>query len=407
MIAWLIFLSEKITVFLPFPELSLRFLGIAMHQMTTWFIVVIYQRIRGYSTIGWDDISVLCLILFHPLLGIFQILQTPDIPLLFFWSLSTLCFFDLLSKKTTLQFFKLGLCLGLGFSSKYMIVLWGLSFIILFLISFRRQDLRFLLRSRNIGAGLCGLFIASAPVWIWNYQNDWMSFKFQLSHGFEAKGFESHWVYDYLAGVFILGGTYFMCISRRAFLMLQHSQKLMMSFVLIQFFLPILFFLNSSFHAPTEVNWPIMGYMCLPIILVVIPRSKKWLYGAIGVSSAVTVVLCTMFSASWIKIPQIEQMKELKALGQRITADTHPLYTCQYQTAAVLNFYSRFPVLKLQDCSRYDFYDSKIEFANTHETFFLYKHDGQDIPVIYRPVTMQLISKESDGNAIYKVERRR
>lgn len=405
MVAWLIYCSRKWMGFFPAPELTVRLLGVLLHHGTMWMMVRIYQNVRSHAHIGFEEIAVLLLFLFHPLLGFLQILQTPDLPLLFFWSAATWMFFRLLEKPSLSLMFTLGFLLGLGFVSKYMIVLWGLSLIVLFVFRFQSKSLRFLIQPKNILIGLVGLFAASAPVWIWNYQNEWASFKFQLSHGFEARGFEWHWVQDYVAGVCVLGLGYFAAIRMKAIQEFNDLPQLKILFLLIQFFIPFLFFLNSAFHAPTEVNWPIMGYMNLPLIVVLLARSARWMNGALAISGLTSTIMVAVILLGWPKISQIEQMKDLKKIGQNLSPDFQPLYTCQYQTAASLSFYSQYPVYKLQNCSRYDFYDSKPEFSNHHKTFFIYKNAGQEIPPEYMPARVSLVAPENDDNAIYKVER--
>ncbi|MFN8943396.1 MAG: ArnT family glycosyltransferase, partial [Pseudobdellovibrionaceae bacterium] len=309
MIAWMIFISEKIGVVLPSPELTVRIFGVLIHHATAFIIVKLYQKIIQRSQFGKEEICVFLLFLFHPLLGFFQILQTPDLPLLFFWSLSNLIFFELLTSKKPTLFFLLGFVLGLGLLSKYMIVLWGFSLIVLFLLHYRQRSLWFLISSRNVVIGFLALFLASAPVWIWNVMNGWASFKFQINHGFEAPGFEYHWVYNYLAGVAILSGAYLFSVDFSKVQAFNETQRIQTHFIVIQLFLPLLFFLNSSFHAPTEVNWPIMGYMSLPILIVLLGRSQKWINVAVVGSGVVTMIMAVAVLGPWVKIPQIEQMK--------------------------------------------------------------------------------------------------
>ena len=411
MVAWLIYLSEKIGWWLPSSELALRWGGVALHHGTIWIVIRLYQNLQQKVKIGLEEVLILLLLLFHPLLGFFQILQTPDLPLLFFWSLSTLIFFQLLDHRKTWQFLLLGLTLGAGFVSKYMIALWGLSLIVFFVLylfkipQLRTQKLSFLIAPKNIVLGVMGLFIASSPVWIWNQMHDWISFRFQINHGFEAPGFEAHWVFDYLGGALLLCGSYLACLKLSKINSYKEAAQSKIVFLGVQLLVSLLFFFNSSFHAPTEVNWPIMGYMNIPLLVVLLGRSLRWVKGAAAVSFAVTGVLIVLLGTSGVKIPQLEQMKNLKALGKRLSLDVFPLYTCKYQTAATLSFYSPYPVYKLQDCSRYDFYDARPEFTNHNKTFFIYKTEQQDVPTLYYPAKVTLVTTEEDDHNIYKVER--
>jgi 4-amino-4-deoxy-L-arabinose transferase-like glycosyltransferase len=63
----------------------------------------------------------------NPLLGLGSVAATPDAPLVFFWSLSYWLFLRVLNFKNLADYLLLGLSLGLGFCSKYHIVLFVLS----------------------------------------------------------------------------------------------------------------------------------------------------------------------------------------------------------------------------------------------------------------------------------------
>lgn len=80
-----------------------------------------------------------------------------------------------------------GAALGLGLLSKYQAVLVGFS-ILLFLI-FTKEGRRWLRTPWPYLAALLALLIFS-PVIVWNWRNDWVSFRFQLSHGFHGKALQ-------------------------------------------------------------------------------------------------------------------------------------------------------------------------------------------------------------------------
>ena len=119
------------------------------------------------------------LVCFSPLTGFSSVLLTPDTPLVFFWCLSLYFFLRATQKDRTRDWLLLGLSLGLGFDSKYTIVLF-VPCCLFYLVRERSIDL--LTTRRLLLIAIAGL-LASLPVWIWNYQNDMASFVFQFNHG--------------------------------------------------------------------------------------------------------------------------------------------------------------------------------------------------------------------------------
>ena len=117
----------------------------------------------------------------------FGILTLPDCPLIFFWSASLYC--------AAWEFFRspyqpsyrltiLGVLVGLACLSKYHGFILGFG-LVGFCLSSPRY--RAALLSPWAGLGL-GLFLLTLfPLWYWNWQHDWISFRFQLSNRFEPE----------------------------------------------------------------------------------------------------------------------------------------------------------------------------------------------------------------------------
>lgn len=118
MVAWLIKLGS---VVFPFHnELSVRLFFIILSTATLW----IWKKISEHNKISENtQLIILSLICLNPLLGIGSILATPDVPLIFFWSLSFLAFNRAIYTSNYKWYALLGISLGLGFCSKYHIVL--------------------------------------------------------------------------------------------------------------------------------------------------------------------------------------------------------------------------------------------------------------------------------------------
>lgn len=112
------------------------------------------------------------------LVSVLSLNSTPDVPLIFFWTLSVLLIYKAVFEGKLLFCLLAGLGIGLAFCSKYtaLFLLPGLG---TFLLLAKRY--RHLLWSKGIFLLLIGTLIGAAPVLIWNYQHEWISFLFQSS----------------------------------------------------------------------------------------------------------------------------------------------------------------------------------------------------------------------------------
>ncbi|NJL25162.1 MAG: hypothetical protein HC902_08285 [Calothrix sp. SM1_5_4] len=136
----------------------------------------------------------LLLALLSPLVGGSALMVTPDLPLMFFYGLSFWLFFLWRENPIWWRSLALGLCLGLGFTSKYMMVLLVLS--LLPPVLFDRKSRSVLLR--GLPWILAGGIVGTTPVWLWNVLNDFVSFKFQTAHGLGRKVWKPSWTIEYV-----------------------------------------------------------------------------------------------------------------------------------------------------------------------------------------------------------------
>lgn len=123
----------------------------------------------------------------------FGTLTLPDSPLMFFWTASLYCaaceFFDRRSGtyRPSYRLAILGLLVGLACLGKYHGFILGLGLVGFCLTSSRHRSA---LTSPWTLLGL-GLFvIAISPVLIWNFQHDWVSFRFQSRRGVPGGEYE-------------------------------------------------------------------------------------------------------------------------------------------------------------------------------------------------------------------------
>ncbi|MFZ3230176.1 MAG: glycosyltransferase family 39 protein [Pseudobdellovibrio sp.] len=362
MVSWLIYLGTHLID--PRNPLSIRIFFILFSTLTMYVWLLILNKNNFSAKLS---LIFLLLIILNPLLGIGSILATPDVPFVFFWSLSYLFFLNLLEYKKIRWYFLLGAALGLGFCSKYIIVLFVASGI----ITLFYNKTYHLLTLKGILVTLISGFLFSLPVLVWNYQNEWISFLFQLNHGFGRSDYKFEWSYSYLAGQFlILSPLVFMQFFRKN----NNSTNLIFSAT------PILFFATSTFKSVVEANWPIASYSHALANFVKTEDLRKiritviyW----IVIYSVIGLLIASPFGISLIKNqPVSTDMIALRPIVQKY----QPLYGPNYQISSLLSWDQQKLIPKLANLSRQDFFDHLPESTPNQKTIYVLKHLDSDWP---------------------------
>ena len=110
------------------------------------------------------------------LVTVISINTTPDVPLLFFWTMSLIVMYKAIFENKIGYWILAGVFIGLSFDSKYtgVFLLFGLVTFLVF-----SKNHRHFLFSKELFLTMIFFAITIAPIFIWNIENDWMSFKFQ------------------------------------------------------------------------------------------------------------------------------------------------------------------------------------------------------------------------------------
>ena len=216
--------------------------------------------------------------------------MTPDTLFALFWSLAILatCRAIQEAEGATRWWLLAGLWAGLGFLSKYNMVLYFLGLAILFFVM---PGKRSNILAGGLLSGIIALIIFS-PVIIWNFQQDWLSFRFQLQHGFSQGGIRP-WVTfpEYLGGLLLLAtpvlGVLAIWSSTRSMVSKEAGRR----FLAVFFWAVAAFFGFVAIKSKIEVNWMMLAFFS-GIILV----AADWLgYGRnlrrVTVGLLVTVIL--------------------------------------------------------------------------------------------------------------------
>lgn len=246
-------------------EFAVRLPSVIIFVITSWLFFLCIKKIfnERIAFIGIVLINVLPVFSF---LG--AVVTIPDSPLSLFWILSFYLFINIIETKEKKYWYMLGVTVGLAFLSKYTAVMIYPS-IILFLICSKENRFWFLKKEPYFAMIIS--FIIFLPVVIWNIQNNWASFGFQLQHGFgkslpsfsftlfgRSIGAQAGYVSPFL---FI-----FFCYVAYVLIKDAFFKKQKDALYVASFSLPVLIFFNAiaTFNEILP-HWPAMGYLILTI----------------------------------------------------------------------------------------------------------------------------------------------
>ncbi len=368
MVAWLFLLGHFLE---PYAN-CVRFPAVILGQATFALWLLIMSEILPQDELRSERLWCFALLfLFSPFLGAGSIIVTPDIPLLFFWSLAIYVFLRLERDPRGFNYLALGAVLGLCFCSKYNAVLF-VPPIFLYLIFERRwREVNWKYVPLTILAGL----LFCAPVLIWNYQRNFISFRFQLHHGFHNHAYKPSWAFEY---VFTQIGLLFPLIVWAAL----RAKLPRAARILIYFgWFPFAFFFFSALKSHVEANWTIVGYPAILALAVFYPRIRAFtrIYVAVF-GAALIAAIIVMFVPNLRKLSgHVMNAYQYELLAKKLKP-YHPLFTQTHQWAAALNYITKKPVYMLRGIDRPDFYDFIPQSKPTGDHFYLLTEPNERMP---------------------------
>lgn len=209
-----------------------------------------------------------------------SIVATPDTPMIFFLTGASYYFYLAVKQGRYKFWFLAGIFTGLSLLSKYIALLIYPSFFCYLALPENRKWLKHPIPYLSF---LMSLIIFS-PVILWNYANNWVSFKFQIKHGLGGTHFPNWTCFaEFLGGqAGIIGPILFVLflMSLVYVLVKWKNVSLEEKFLWFAAVVPFAFFSLSSLRNKVEANWPAFAY--IPGILLVIGyyertlKSKKW-----------------------------------------------------------------------------------------------------------------------------------
>ena len=367
-VSWLYWLGQ------PFENLgnAVRWPGVLLGHLTLLIWVQILKPILSPAKLrNWLLLAILT-----PLFGIGSIIITPDIPLMFFWSLSLLILIQCEKKMDYRTFIYLGISLGLGFLAKYHIVVFlPLGFLWLY----QRNKLS----KATIGpifASIVAFLVASSPLLYWNYSNDFISFTFQLNHGLNEEHWNPMWplkfLFDQVLLIFPL--VLIWCFSR--------NKAEYTGLLKIFAWGPIVFFLLATFKADSEANWTIAAYPAILALAVYNTNKSWWIKTTCSIWFTLFLVVITEAFFHWLPIaPEKNKTMEFVRFDSIIAAqvanpEITPLFASSFQMAGKISYETKQQVYKLKGVNRVDFYDFRPEATPSGNRFYLAAETDTPIP---------------------------
>ncbi len=261
----------------------------------------------------------------------------PDIPLIFFTAL-----FFLFYKKFTETFslkhsLLLGLSIALLFYSKYHAVL-----IVFFALL---SNLRLFRKYQLYLAGIIALLLIGPHLW-WQYQHDWVSFRYHLFES-NVNKYKISYTTEYIIGQLLLPGPIAgLLILPAAFLYkaTNHTEKAL-RYTMIGIYA---FFLLSSFRGRVEANWTSPVLVSLMVLshqyLLTRVKWQRWLLKALPFTLLLVMLVRIIMIVDIIPLKAVrERYHSWKEWPTEMRARTNGLpvvFSNSYQRASKYWFYS-------------------------------------------------------------------
>ncbi len=369
-VSWLFFLGQPLEGVASLVRLP----GMVMSHLTLYIWILLLKdyfnpaQLKTFTFLG----------LLMPFVGPAGLIITPDTPMVFFWSACLLSMHKLLISENWRMALALGVCFGLGFTSKYPIVLI-LPVLLVWLVrekGFSRKAFIW------IGIGTISAMITSLPVWFWNLTNNMESFGFQLNHGFGDHSLQPKYSVHYLSAQL---GLIFPSILFFAWKARKHAPLWMKWAALF----PMIFFGFSSLFSYAEANWPIASHPAFLAMATFTISSSPWKKITASIWAGALILVVSEALHPWIPATGADLRLKTNILHKYDSVAEHvrdlsPVYARTYQMASMISFINGKFTYKLRGMNRRDFFDSLNQSLPTSRDFYLITKTNELLPIHLR-----------------------
>jgi hypothetical protein len=286
---------------------------------------------------------------------------TPDAPLILFWMMAVYHSWRAFEENKLLDYVIAGSALGLMMLGKYTAILFP--FILLIFIMIKRRDI--LLNPKFYLAIVLAVIVVS-PMILWNYQNDWISFNFQMNHGeHKETTIDLNLFLEFFGGQFgiftpiFMGFVFYILFKKRE---VYHDNKLL--FLLLFFLVPFLFFHYKSLFGRMELNYTAPAFLSITIIIAYMidkySFNKIFKYGVILALVLSFIVRYMMLFHLEIVQDRMYGNKEAVALVEKYSKkyNTTNFYADHLVIAALVKYYlPQHPTTQIPTLTRFSQYD--------------------------------------------------
>jgi 4-amino-4-deoxy-L-arabinose transferase-like glycosyltransferase len=246
-------------------EFAVRFPVVLIFFFASWILFMCTKKLYNEKT------AFVAIVLLNvlPLFSFFgSVIAVPDSPLALFWMLALFVFILLIETNNKNYWYLLGIVVGLAMLSKYNAIFIPFSIFMFLVLS---PHHRFWFKRKEPYLAVIISILMFLPVIVWNIENNWASFGFQLNHGLGSSwpkfsftlfgksiGAQVGYVSPLLFLLFIAAS--FLCVKEA------YQKKDRPALIIACFSLPILIFFNgvATFNEILP-HWPAMGYLVLSI----------------------------------------------------------------------------------------------------------------------------------------------
>lgn len=335
MVAWIIYPFTLIAN----NEFVIRLSTVFCLSITAWFLYLSTKEAINEKTAFY----VLIIFIVNPAVHMGYVFITPDSPLMMFWSIGMYYTYKAIKYNKTKDFIISGFLVGCMMLSKYAGILFPLS-VFIYLIIFQRS----LFKDYRLWVSLVIAAICLLPIFIWNYQNDWISIKFQYNHGTSDGITFAGWdfVLFVLGSLFIIPTPIFGYVFLKYIFIQEYKKN---KDLLLIFFLavtPMLFFFYKGFFKKMELNWVIPAFIgtlvLIGYMIIKYNMKKTFKYGLI---LSIILVVLLKFSpilpvpAQFNIAERLIGYKEAVLMLEKYIKKDDLIFSDHLTTASMISFY--------------------------------------------------------------------
>lgn len=335
-------------LFLGKSALSLHVADFIVTSFTLLFLYLLLKQILGMMQLKRGII----LIVTAPVITILSINTTPDVPLLFFWSLSLLLLYKAIKSGEWYWWIFAGLTSGFAFDSKYTGIFLPAGLFLFLLVS---KEHRKQLLSYKFFLYAVAVVVAVSPVVIWNIQNDFISLKYQSADraaGLSSFKFDPALFPGFLGSQLLLAlPAFLIAIYISGFIIVKKffKREKIEEHILFaaSFALPMLFaFTALSFVYWVKINWIMPVFLSATVLAATYLKNDKLIRWQTIFSIVVHIGLLVQLIWAPVKIKSDDTWLGWEELAHKVDSleklNPNDFFFSDnsYKIAAVLNFYS-------------------------------------------------------------------